>query len=162
MKRLRPRPRTATALQQGLLASVLSLLLAVPVAAAGSITLHLGPPGVGSGGANPVSIPPTNILEYELEYITNNDFETCLGISPGIFFGKRTRVSSGGAYVGLGGGAVIDTNGAGPGIYSSLGFNSSGKVIQFNAEVKQAIGIDFSHHILISPYAVRIGATFIL
>ena len=145
-----------------LFAGLFSLALPTPSAFAGALTLHVGPPGIGSGGANPLSIPPVNILEYEVEYITSNDFETCLSVSPGIFFGKRTRILRGSTYVGLGGGIVIDTNGAGPGAYSSIGYNTSGSFIQFNMEVKQAIGIDSTSHKLISPYALRIGATFIL
>ena len=140
----------------------LSLTLAAPTAFAGALTVHVGPPGIGSGGANPLSLPPVDIREYEVEYLTSRDFETCLSVSPGIFFGKRTRILGDGVYVGLGGGIVIDTNGAGPGAYSSIGYNTSGSFIQFNMEVKQAIGIDSKSHKLISPYALRIGATFVL
>lgn len=144
--------------------SILVGLLLVAGAApalATEITAHVGPPSVGAGGANPVSVPPTNPLEWEFEYVTDKDYEFNLAATPGLLFGARSE-NSNGVYVSFGGGLVISSNGAGPGVYSSFGYNSGGKTYKFNAEVKQAVGFNFSTNALISPYALRLGMTFAL
>ncbi len=130
------------------------LLGLAPSALAGTLTVHVGPPAVGSGGPNPVSIPPINPVEYEVEWITPSGFESNIAITPGLLFGVRTQ--TGGVYVGFGGGLVLSSNGGGPGIYSSLGWNHG----LFNAEIKQAIGWDYSHNQMVSPYAIRVGMNF--
>jgi hypothetical protein len=124
---------------------------------AGTLTVHVGPASVGSGGSNPISIPPTNPLDYEFIWLTDNDFESNYAVSPGFLFGNRTRMES--LYVSLGGGLVIDANGTGPGIYSSLGYNTTGNA-GFNAEFKQALGFDFGTETVLAPYAVRIGGFY--
>lgn len=128
-------------------------------AAASTIVLHVGPPSLGTGGSNPISIPPTNPYEYELEYVSQGDWETNVSVVPGIFFGKRSRTQGGGSYVSFGGGYAIDANGNGPGVYSALGYDY-GKGIAWNFEIKQAIAYDFSKSTVVSPYALRIGAAF--
>jgi hypothetical protein len=125
----------------------------------GDMTVHVGPPSLGSGGSNPVSFPPVNPLEYEIIYITDARTEFCLAAVPGLLFGKRSDSSSSGAYISFGGGLVIDSNGAGPGVYSSFGWESKGS-IRFNAEYKQAVGFDFGGDTIISPFAIRVGAAF--
>jgi hypothetical protein len=127
-------------------------------ALASSITVHIGPPAVGSGGGNPVSVPPVNPIEYEFQYVSDGKYETNVAVTPGLLFGKRSE-STGGVYVGFGGGLVLSSNGTGPGVYSSLGVNL-GKTWQFNAELKQALGYDFSRGNLVHPYAIRIGLTY--
>ena len=128
-------------------------------AAASTVIFHVGPPSLGTGGANPISLPPVNIYEYELEYVTQSDWEADLAIIPGVFVGKRSRTQGGGSYVSFGGGYAIDANGSGPGVYSALGYDY-GKTIAWNFEFKQAIGYDFSKSTVVSPYALRIGAAF--
>ena len=140
-------------------AALLVAALAAPVAAASDLTIHVGPPSVGTGGTNPVSIPPVNPLEYEVEYITNNDLEMNFAITPGILFGKRSEFGNGRFYASFGGGLVLSANGSGPGVYSDFGVNL-GESYQFNAEFKQALGFDYSSQSIISPYAVRIGINF--
>lgn len=136
--------------------AIVTLLLAGSgQAEAGQLTMHIGPPSVGQGGSNPVSVPPTNITEYEFEYVTKNGFESNIGIVPGLLFGGRSTMANG-AYASFGGGIVLSSNGTGPGAYSSIGMNF-GKTWMFNAEVKQAIGYSFSNDKVVSPYAVRIG-----
>jgi hypothetical protein len=130
------------------------LNLASP-ANAGEIIVHVGPPSVGQGGTNPLSVPPINPIEYEVQWISPRGFEANFGITPGLLFGARTPFSSG-LYVGVGGGLVISANGVGPGAYSSFGWNL-GKKIFFNTEFKQAIGIALNNNKLISPYALRVG-----
>lgn len=140
---------------------VVGLLTTATPAAASTFTIHVGPPSLGTGGSNPLSIPPVNLYEYELEYVTQNDWEANLGLVPGAFFGKRSRsqTGGGGTYMSFGGGLAVDANGYGPGIYSSLGYDW-GKPISFNIEVKQALGYSVSNNNVISPYAIRMGAAF--
>lgn len=148
--------RALTMLSSMTLGALLSAAQA-PKALGSAITVHIGPPSVGTGGSNPVSVPPVNPLEYEIEYVTDGNFEMNFAVTPGLLFGARS-VTSAGVYVGFGGGMVLSANGGGPGIYSSFGINT-GKVLQFNAEIKQALGYDFNNDTVISPYAFRIGVT---
>lgn len=136
-----------------LLALVTALLVGTP-AMAGTLTVHIGPPSVGTGGTNPTSIPPFDPLEYEVEWITKGGFESNIAITPGILFGARSRMEH--LYVGFGGGLVISANGTGPGCYTSFGVNAA----HFNAEIKQAIGWDFGANQMVSPYAIRLGMSF--
>jgi hypothetical protein len=152
-----PQRRGALARQLG--AAVVALACVATTARAGDLTVHVGPPSVGTGGTNPVSIPPINPLEYEVEYITDNDLEMNFAITPGILFGKRSELGNGRFYASFGGGLVLSANGSGPGIYSDFGVNL-GESIQFNAEFKQALGVDVSTQSIISPYAVRLGVNF--
>ena len=130
-------------------------LLCIQQAFAKQLTVHVGPPSVGNGGSNPISIPPLNIIEYEVEYITNALVEWNFALTPGFLVGSRS-VFAKDYYASFGGGYVIDANGSGPGIYSSLGADLS----WFNIEFKQALGFDFSENYLLSPYAIRIGVNF--
>lgn len=139
-------------------ATVGMLLSIANLANAGEIIVHVGPPSVGQGGTNPLSVPPINPIEYEVEWISPRGFEANFGITPGLLFGARTPFASG-LYVGVGGGLVISANGVGPGAYSSFGWNLGNKVF-FNTEFKQAIGIALNNSKLISPYALRVGMGF--
>lgn len=106
-----------------------------------------------------MGIPPS-ILDTELSYVSDKGFESSFAASPGLLFGQRSS-SKKGPYVGAGGGLVINANGSGPGIYVSFGADigcSSGGGVCFHSEFKQAVGIGGGT--LISPYALRIGASF--
>jgi hypothetical protein len=118
----------------------------------------VGPPAIGSGGPNPLSIPPLNFREYEVTYVTASKFESNIAITPGLLFGTRFGEARG-VYYGLGGGLVLSGNGGGPGVYSSIGLNV-GETYKFNIEYKQALGLVFGSGRLVSPYAVRLGMTF--
>ncbi|NRA47020.1 MAG: hypothetical protein HRU09_18890 [Oligoflexales bacterium] len=120
------------------------------------VTLHLGPASVGGGGPNPISIPPTNILDYELVWFNKDQTEISVSLFPGMFYGYRATMKNGG-YISMGGGLVLNIHGFGPGVYSAFGYNSCGYFC-FNIEYKQALG--FITGMTISPYAVRIGMTF--
>lgn len=124
---------------------------------AGELTVHIGPPSLGNGGSNPVSIPPVNPIEYEFIWLTDNDFESNIAVSPGLLFGNRSEL--GNLYFSLGGGLVINANGSGPGVYSSFGYSGDG-TLAFNAEFKQALGFDFSSETILAPYAIRLGAVY--
>ena len=139
-------------------ASLVLVSLISPKAFGGSLTVHVGPPAVGSGGPNPISIPPLSLPEYEVTYVTASKFESNISVTPGLLFGNRFGESKG-VYYGLGGGLVISGNGGGPGVYSSVGLNL-GDTYKFNIEYKQALGFVLGGSRLVSPYAVRLGMTF--
>ena len=120
------------------------------------LTLHLGPAAIGGGGANPLSIPPVNPLEYELVWLTDSHTEWSFGIVPGFLYGYRSAMGYG-AYLSLGGGLVINRHGGGPGVYAAFGYSSCAWFC-FNIEYKKAIGI--LPGMLIDPYAIRLGAVF--
>ncbi len=133
------------------------MLIAVSSPSFADWTLHIGPAATGTGGPNPISIPPTQILDYELVWISAQKRELSVSVIPGVFYGQRFGIISG-AYVSLGGGIVIDSNGVGPGVYSAFGFDVCGTRFCFNMEYKNTLGI--TQHALISPYAIRIGLTW--
>ena len=126
--------------------------LSAQEASAWGLMLRMGPAALGNGGSNPLGLPPS-VQDLELSLITNKNWEFNVGL-PGLLVGLRS-VSKWGGYVSLGGGAVIDANGAGPGMYTAFGYDFGWRVLKFNFEYKQAIGITQSA--LISPYAVRFG-----
>lgn len=118
------------------------------------LTLHVGPVGAGTGGSNPISIPPSNLLEYELVWL-RKDIEYTLGVVPGILVGRR--IEFGATYASFGGGVVIDANGVGVGIYSALGVDLCLRSWCGNIELKRALGVTRSA--VIAPYALRVGVT---
>lgn len=129
------------------------------IVAKADITVHVGPPGLGRGGTNPLSLPPLSPLEYEVVWINSLSQEYTFSISPGFFFGYRHGVWRA-LYLSGGGGLVINANGLGPGVYSALGYDFCiSSFFCFNAEYKQALGISYEAFFL-SPYAIRLGLTF--
>lgn len=120
-----------------------------------SITIQLGPASVGNGGPNPLSIPPTSLHEYEIIWLRKNHSEFSFSIFPGIFYGYRSIMKSGG-YISLGGGIVSDANGLTMGIYNSFGIQKC-SFLCFNIEYKQALGL-YGGTVL-APYAIRIGVS---
>ncbi len=139
---------------------LLGLSLAAHTATAGELTVRVGPPALGGGGTNPVSIPPINPAEYDITYITDSGFESSFSIVPGFLFGQRTKLTDI-FYFGGGGGLVISINGTGFGPYAEIGF-SVGESVKFNMEFKQAIAYSSTIKSLVSPYALRAGVSFTL
>ena len=137
--------------------SLLVLAMAVcPVeATAGMLMLRFGPPSVGSGGSNPLGIPPSAV-DVEFAWVTTSNWETSLSAVPGLLVGKRFDIDN--FYVGLGGGILISSNGVGVGPYSSFGWESEGTV-RYSIEYKQGLG--FSSSGLISPSALRVGIGYV-
>lgn len=133
------------------------LLQASTAASAGEIIFKFGPPSLGQGGANPLGIPPGS-TDIELTWRTESNWETSLSVSPGLTIGKRHDIDN--FYVGLGGGLIVDSNGVGPGAYSSFGWESSGSFFRYGIEYKQALGLASAG--LISPSALRASFGFIL
>ena len=119
------------------------------------LEVKAGPPGAGTGGTNPLSIPP-GVTDLEFTYISNSTFQYTLSLVPGLIAGKRFYH---GHYFGtLGGGLLFTANGAGFGPYVGMGYRTKrNKDFHFVAEFKQAIG--FLEH-YIAPYAMRIGVAY--
>jgi hypothetical protein len=130
--------------------ALLPAIIATPVQA-GMLTARFGPPSPGTGGANPLGIPPS-VPDMEISYLSSSNWETSISIVPGILYGKRQDFNN--FYVTLGGGLFIDANGVGIGPYSAFGWESEG-TFRYGIEYKQALGITGSG--LISPYAIRFG-----
>jgi hypothetical protein len=118
-------------------------------------TIHVGPTSMGSGGSNPISIPPVSLQEYEFVWVSDSKTEYSVSIIPGLLIGQRYPFTN--AYVSLGGGLVIGINGIGPGIYTASGMDFCSNEYCFNIELKNALG--FTRQSLIMPYALRIGLT---
>jgi hypothetical protein len=136
---------------------VVATLATATQVSAGTLTLRLGPPSVGQGGANPLGIPPGS-TDMEFAWITESQWETSFSVSPGFLIGKRHKWE--GLYVGIGGGLIISSNGVGLGPYSSFGWESSGSFLRYGIEYKQALG--FASSGLVSPYALRAGLGIVL
>ncbi len=124
-------------------------------AAAGSFELVLGPEQIGSGGSAPIFIPPVDPFQWAATWVTDGGFETMLSLCPGLVVGQRFK--SGGLFVSLGGGLIIDANGSGGGVYSTLGYESGGgsKGWHFIAEYTQGLG--YKHGGYLAPSATRFG-----
>ncbi|MBP6217819.1 MAG: hypothetical protein KA436_04455 [Oligoflexales bacterium] len=118
--------------------------------------IHAGPASMGIGGSNPLSIPPTDPLDYEFVWLTDSEKEWSFGLSPGVFYGQRYTFADHFTYVSLGGGIVNEFNGLGPGIYTAFGYDYCDWFC-FNIEYKQALG--FTTKNILSPYALRVGVT---
>lgn len=135
---------------------VLITMLFMTTPSYGDLTVHIGPASVGGGGPNPISIPPINPLDYEFVWLTENHTEWSLSLFPGLLYGYRAVMQSGG-YISAGAGMVLNIHGVGPGFYTAFGFDHCAWLC-FNVEYKQAIG--FIPGMLINPYALRIGLVF--
>ncbi|MBC7531804.1 MAG: hypothetical protein H7318_09515 [Oligoflexus sp.] len=128
------------------------------IANAGTITALIGPPSLGQGGSNPLSIPPTNIIDWQASYRTDEGREWMVSVIPGLYYGQRwtkERFS-----LGVGGGIVIGTNGVGFGVYQSLGYMTEAfwNKYHFEAEYRQVIGyVDKAAEF---PYSFRIGISY--
>lgn len=124
------------------------------VAGPSAVTVNFGPPGLGMGGPNPISLPP-RITEIGFTYLSSSSIETRLAIT-GLHVGRRWMFKSG-TYVTLGGGLVVSANGSGFGLSSAFGIDFRCGVVCYNAEYATALGITSSH--IISPYAIRLGVS---
>jgi hypothetical protein len=135
--------------------SAITFLLKAETAYAGLWMIRLGPPSVGTGGSNPLGIPP-GAADIELSHISSSNWETSISVVPGLLLGKRQDF--GNWYVTMGGGLVINANGVGLGPYSAFGWESDGS-FRYGIEYKQALGL--TRDGLISPYAIRAGLGYV-
>ena len=134
-----------------------ALLCFAAEANAGALSVLVGPPSMGSGGNNALMFGG-DPSQFEFAYITTGGFESSLSMFPGLLFGQRFSAKN--CYVGLGGGFVSSSNGAGIGPYTSFGYQSgSGAGFHFNADFKQAVGMN-GKNAFFAAEALRIGTVF--
>lgn len=145
---------TSRRLAHGSVFLVVTLFFSSP-AFAGLWMLRFGPPSLGTGGSNPLGIPPS-VIDVEVSHTSASNWETSFSIVPGLLFGKRQDF--GNYYVSMGGGLVINANGSGLGPYTAFGWESEG-TFRYGIEYKQALGVTGSG--LISPYAIRAGLGYV-
>jgi hypothetical protein len=137
------------------LLTISTFLIRPENAYAGLWMIRIGPPSVGTGGSNPLGIPP-GAADIELSHISASNWETSLSVVPGMLLGKRQDF--GNFYVTMGGGLIINANGVGLGPYSAFGWESDGS-FRYGIEYKQALGL--TKNGLISPYAIRAGLGYV-
>jgi hypothetical protein len=125
---------------------------------AGRLSALIGPPSLGQGGSNPVSIPPINPVDWQLHYVTDQDTEFLASVIPGLFYGKRWRKNQ--FSLGFAGGLLISTNGAGVGFSQSLSWETQPFWTnwRFEAEYRQVIG--YTEVGVEFPYAIRLGFNY--
>lgn len=133
---------------------ILSLFFSSSFGFAGGVALRFGPPSVGSGGPNPISIPPA-FGDMGIAYITDKGVEYNLAAT-GFALALRDKASWGG-YTSLGGGFAWSVNGGGIGPYAAFGFESGcgSWVGCFSMEFSQALGFGSGH--MAAPTALRMG-----
>ncbi len=131
-----------------------SLLFVPELLFAGGVAVRFGPPAVGSGGPNPVSIPPSG-RDLGLSYVTDKGTEYNVAVT-GFSVAARHKTKWGG-YSSLGAGFAWSVNGGGIGPYGAFGveLGCGGWVGCFSAEFSQALGFGFGG--LASPTALRVG-----
>ena len=130
------------------------LWLTANIAEAGGLAIRLGPPAGGTGGSNPVSIPPSP-GDLGLAYVTDKATEFNLS-SIGLAIATREKAQWGG-YTSLGAGLALSSTGGGIGPYAAFGLElSCGSFIGcFSAEYSQFLGFGFGP--VTSPSALRLG-----
>jgi hypothetical protein len=118
----------------------------------------IGPPSVGQGGSNPLSIPPFSPVDWQVTYINEDDREWSFSIVPGILYGQRWTHEN--LYMSLGGGLIVSTGGLGVGGYHALGMETEPFWKNFRCvfEYRQAAGIAADGPQF--PYTVRIGVSY--
>ena len=122
-------------------------------------TFRLGPATVGRGGSNPLSIPPTNVQDWELGWVTKRDFIFRISIFPMLLSGGYKKSYRWGCFNTYGMGVLLNpTFGLGAGAFTSFGYNIGcfSKNWCVDIEYHQVIGITETKDI-VSPYALRIG-----
>jgi hypothetical protein len=121
---------------------------------AGGFALRFGPPAIGSGGPNPVSIPP-DVRDMGLSFVTEKGVEYNMAAT-GLSIAARDK-SKWGGYTSLGAGLSWSANGGGIGPYAAFGLERGcgGWIGCFSAEFSQSLGFGFGH--IASPTALRLG-----
>ena len=65
------------------------LAFCASVAQAGTLHVLIGPPSLGQGGSNPVSIPPVNPVDWQVSYVNDAQREWVASVVPGLLYGQR-------------------------------------------------------------------------
>ncbi len=139
--------------------SFLLILTTKPlVLSAGSLEVVIGPPSLGQGGSNPVSIPPINIIDWQVAYVTDANREMIFSLVPGLFYGQRWYLDQ--FYAALDAGILVTTSGVGLGVAEALGYHTGTfwKRLRAQVEYRQILGI--AGYGLQYPYTLRMGVTY--
>lgn len=125
-------------------------------------TLHvlIGPPSIGQGGSNPVSVPPANPVDWQFTYVTEQNREWLVSLVPGLLWGQRFYKE--GFYAALGGGLLVTSSGLGIGVDHAYGYESGPflKRFRYQVEYRQVIGI--GNYGWQFPYTFRMGLSYAL
>lgn len=115
--------------------------------------LRFGPVSGGSGGSNPLAIPPSG-SQMQLSLVTASLWDYSLSLT-GIVVSKRQKTSWGG-YASLGGGLLISSNSGGFGPSMAFGWEKGcgSWVGCFSLELTQSFSIASRP---IAPSALRMG-----
>jgi len=119
----------------------------------------VGPPTLGSGGSNPIGIPPVSAAEYELTLTTKSRWHFRLGLTPHIAAAGRMFKLKYGFETAVGASIVNSLHGYGPGIFSVFGWSSpcAFKRLCFSAQYIQDVGLSLTQWQITAPFAVRMG-----
>ena len=124
-------------------------------AVASRLGLLIGPAGLGIGDPNPITF--VSPAEYEVQYVTASNLEFRFALTE-LYAGHRETFKFGG-YLGIGGGVFLNANGIGLGVYSAFGYDIFCFGLCFSAEYLHTFGLNSKG--LASPYALRIGASYV-
>ncbi len=124
------------------------------------LNVLIGPPSLGQGGSNPVSIPPFNPVDWQLTYVTEEQHEWVVSLVPGLLFGQRFTYEN--LYAALGAGLLVTSSGLGLGVNHAYGYESKpflGK-FRYQIEYRQVIGV--GRYGWQFPYSFRMGVSYAL
>ena len=124
----------------------------------GRVSVLMGPPSMGQGGSNPLSLPPS-ALDFHASYVTSEQSEFTLSVVPGAFYGKRW-LGEHGLRAGFGAGVLLSLFGIGPALYQSVGWESPRlwDKLRLDAEFRQLVGV--TEIGLEFPYVLRMGLSY--
>ncbi len=119
----------------------------------------VGPPSLANGGSNPVSVPPSFLVEYEATLTTKSRWHFRLGLSPHIVAAGKLFKLKYGFQTAIGASVVNSLQGYGPGIFSVFGWHSpcAVKRVCFSAQYIQDVGVSITEWKITTPFAVRMG-----
>jgi hypothetical protein len=139
---------------------VLLLLFAPWNLLADQLHVLIGPPSLGQGGSNPVSIPPFNPVDWQVTYVTAENREWLVSLVPGLIYGQRFQAK--GLYAALGGGLLVNTTGLGLGVSHAYGFESGAFLQRFRYQIEYRQIIGVGNYGWKFPYSFRMGVSYAL
>jgi hypothetical protein len=127
---------------------------------AGTLHVLIGPPSIGQGGSNPVSIPPASPVDWQFTYVTDSKREWLVSLVPGLLWGQRFYAE--GFYAALGGGLLVTSSGPGVGVNHAYGYESKLFLTSFRYQVEYRQVIGVGNYGWQFPYTFRMGLSYAL